>query len=374
MMYQELRQGEIPCLSFMKNTDYVMYVGPELTPVELSKLHSKDIGVPVIYLPEVVQGISKEMFEYNFPGVAWPGEILADMIYSQIRAELGEHLITPESRMLLKFDGEVLVIFDAKGSFSLAISYLINKCERKPRFRAEEIRKGISDPELCEKIITYLQEEGEIEVVQNDIRFSIGPDSLSDASFPIEPIEYSDFSECCRETSDDSFDEAMDLAAEEVRDAIKQLLLKGFSASVIRSWLDEDIKLSRIRITRQYDIMLVDYGKEVKMGPLPKTVFLFFLCHPEGVMFSHLMDYREELLNIYGHVCKNDDPAKMFSSIMRLIDPFDNSISEKCAAVKKAFMMQIEDSIAKNYYISGLQGSKKGISLDRSLVEWECEL
>ena len=374
MMYQELRQGEIPCLSFMKNTDYVMYVGPELTPVELSKLHSKDIGVPVIYLPEVVQGISKEMFEYNFPGVAWPGEISADMIYSQIRAELGEHLITPESRMLLKFDGEVLVIFDAKGSFSLAISYLINKCERKPRFRAEEIRKGISDPELCEKIITYLQEEGEIEVVQNDIRFSIGPDSLSDASFPIEPIEYSDFSECCRETSDDSFDEAMDLAAEEVRDAIKQLLLKGFSASVIRSWLDEDIKLSRIRLTRQYDIMLVDYGKEVKMGPLPKTVFLFFLCHPEGVMFSHLMDYREELLNIYGHVCKNDDPAKMFSSIMRLIDPFDNSISEKCAAVKKAFMMQIEDSIAKNYYISGLQGSKKGISLDRSLVEWECEL
>ena len=374
MIYQELRQGEIPCLSFMKNTDYVMYVGPELTPVELSKLHSKDIGVTVIYLPEVVQGISKEMFEYNFPGVAWPGEISADMIYSQIRAELGEHLITPESRMLLKFDGDVLVIFDAKGSFSLAISYLINKCERKPRFRAEEIREGIPDQELCEKIITYLQEEGEIEVVQNDIRFSIGPDSLSDASFPIEPIEYSDYSECCRETSDDSFDEVMDLAAEEVRDAIKQLLLKGFSASVIRSWLDEDIKLSRIRITRQYDIMLVDYGKEVKMGPLPKTVFLFFLRHPEGVMFSHLMDHREELLNIYSHVCKNDNPEKMHDSIDRLVNPFDNSINEKCAAVKKAFMLLIADDLAANYYISGAQGEKKGIPLDRRLVEWEWEL
>jgi hypothetical protein len=37
MMYQELRQGDIPCLSFMKNTNYVMYVGPELTQKELAK-------------------------------------------------------------------------------------------------------------------------------------------------------------------------------------------------------------------------------------------------------------------------------------------------------------------------------------------------
>ena len=127
MMYQELRQGDIPCLSSMKNTNYVMYVGPELTQKELEKLHSLDIGVPVIYLPEVVQGISKEAFEYNFPGISWPGEISADLIYNQIKSELGEHLITPESRLLLKFDGEVLVIFDAKGSFDLAISYIINK-------------------------------------------------------------------------------------------------------------------------------------------------------------------------------------------------------------------------------------------------------
>ena len=63
MMYQELRQGEIPCLSFMKNTNYVMYVGPELTTRELQKLHSLDVGVPVIYLPEVVEEISQEVFE-----------------------------------------------------------------------------------------------------------------------------------------------------------------------------------------------------------------------------------------------------------------------------------------------------------------------
>ena len=166
----------------------------------------------------------------------------------------------------------------------------------------------------------------------------------------------------------------MDVAAEEVRDAIKQLLLKGFSASIIRSWLDEDVKLSRLRITKQYKILLVDYDKEIKMGPLPKTVFLFFLRHPEGVRFSYLQDHIKELKMIYERVCKNDDLAKMQESIERLINPFDNSICEKCAAIKKAFLLNISDEVAKNYYINGAQGEKKGISLDRNLVEWECEL
>ena len=101
---------------------------------------------------------------------------------------------------------------------------------------------------------------------------------------------------------------------------------------------------------------------------------IFFLRHPEGVMFSHLQDYREELKMIYGHVCTNDDPQRMEESINRLTDPFDNSICEKCANVKKAFLVKVADNIASNYYISGAQGEKKGISLDRTLVEWECEL
>jgi hypothetical protein len=91
-------------------------------------------------------------------------------------------------------------------------------------------------------------------------------------------------------------------------------------------------------------------------------------------MFSHLQDYRDELRMIYGRVCTNDDTQKMEDSINRLTDPFDNSICEKCANVKKAFVVKIADNIASNYYISGSQGEKKGIPLDRSLVDWECEL
>jgi hypothetical protein len=155
---------------------------------------------------------------------------------------------------------------------------------------------------------------------------------------------------------------------------MKDLLLQGFPAELLRSWIDENIKLSRLRITKQFKIILVDYDREVDMAPLPLTVFLFFLRHPEGVRLPYLQDHVDELRQIYGRVSVNDDLQKMEASVAALVDPFNNSICEKCAAVKKAFMLVVEDSIARNYYITGAQGKKKGILLDRSLVEWECEL
>jgi hypothetical protein len=69
-----------------------------------------------------------------------------------------------------------------------------------------------------------------------------------------------------------------------------------------------------------------------------------------------------------------DDPLKMKESIVALTDPLNNSINEKCAAIKKAFLLQVNDDVAKNYYVTGMQGGVKGITLDRNLVEWECEL
>lgn len=354
MMYKEIRQSLIPCLSFMNNTDDIMYVGPKLDLQQLRKLQER-ADSSLMYLPEIVEGMSKEAFEYNFPGVAWPGNISVDKIYDRIRTELAgsqNAAFSPEDMLVLRFEGDTLVVFNAKDDFAVLISYVINKCRR------------------------HLYGD-------DFLRYSISPDTLVDDMF----IPLPDMAPICEEgclcasiceapveTADVSFDEQMEEAADEVREAIKRLLLKGFSASVIRSWLEEDVKLSRLRITRRFKILLVDYDKEVKMGPLPKTVFLFFLRHPEGIMFSHLMDYTDELLHIYSQVCRNDDPEKMHESVGRLTDPFDNSINEKCAAVKKAFMLQIEDSIARNYYICGQQGFKKGISLDRSLVEWECEL
>ena len=353
MMFNEIKYGDIPCLSFLKGTDYAMYIGPDLSPKQREQLKSKDIPVPVIYLPEILEQLSDDVMKYNFPGVSMPESLTVESIYAQIRAEF-DGRITPESRLIVKYNGDVLVIYDAKDCFSLVVSYLINMCTppdyaklRHPLFADIKKREYCND----------LDEDEEEDFDDGELCI------IEEKCMKLMPMP----EEC--------FDEEMQIALEEAEDMIKMLLWRGCPPELLLSLINRSVKLSRLRITRQYKILLPDYDNvEIKMGPLPKTVFLFFLRHPEGVMFSHLQDHRKELCQIYGHVCTNDDPQRMEDSINRLIDPFDNSINEKCSSVRKAFVVNIADNIAANYYISGPQGEKKRIPLDRNLVEWECEI
>lgn len=379
MMFNEIKSGDIPSLSFLKGTNYAMYIGPELNPKQVQLLKSDDIPVPVLYLPEILEQLSDSVLKYNFPGVSMPDNFCAETIYEQIRSEF-EGRLTPESRLIVKYNGDVLVIYDAKESFSLVISYLINMCPPPaPRRIKRSMWSGVKKRSYCDADIEELIDEcKELEIepdyAKSDVRFSIrpsAPESIEEEdtshllfrSVPEEPI------------AEKTFNKEMDKALQDVQTLIRDLLLKGCPPEIILKLLNQSVKLSRIRITRQYKIFLVDYDNvEIKMGPLPKTVFLFYLRHPEGVMFTYLQNHKNELKEIYGRVCKNDDLEKMEDSIERLANPLDNSICEKCAAIKKAFTLKINDTIAKNYYVYGAQGEKKGISLDRNLVEWECEL
>ena len=382
-MFNEIKSGDIPILSFLKGTDYAMYVGPDLNPRERQQLKSKDIPVPVIYLPEILEQLSESVLGYNFPGVVLPESLSVESIYAQIRAEF-DGRVTPESRLIVKYNGDVLVIYDAKDCFSLVISYLINMCKpaskRKVKITGIRFNKISRFDDSLLDLYESLDEESFKEEPAADlsepegIRFRISESREESRREKKEEILFSTESRCREMLSEESFDEEMQNALKEAEEMIKGLLLKGCPTELILSWLNQNVKLSRLRITKHYKILLVDYDKEIKMGPLPKTVFLFFLRHPEGVMFSHLQDYKQELKEIYGRVCTNDDLEKMEQSISRLTDPFDNSICEKCAAVKKAFVMNVSDTVAKNYYVNGSQGEKKSISLDRNLVEWECEL
>jgi hypothetical protein len=106
------------------------------------------------------------------------------------------------------------------------------------------------------------------------------------------------------------------------------------------------------------------------MGPLPKTVFIFLLKHPEGVLFKSLKPHIKELKDIYTKVGNRLDTEQIDKSIKELTDPRSNSINEKCSRIKEAFISKIDDLIAKNYYVTGNRSSNKGIQLDRSLVQF----
>jgi hypothetical protein len=106
------------------------------------------------------------------------------------------------------------------------------------------------------------------------------------------------------------------------------------------------------------------------MEPIVKAVYLLYLNHPEGILFKNLPDYREELTKIYMRLKPSGLSERALQSIEDVTNPLLNSINEKCARIRGAFVGQFDDHMARHYYIDGLRGKVKKISLSRELVVW----
>lgn len=149
--------------------------------------------------------------------------------------------------------------------------------------------------------------------------------------------------------------------SEQLRTIIKQLRSEGRNDLILSALgvpLLEELrieaargKLSRLLITRNWQFILLDYDrKEIEMQPVHKAVYLLFLAHPEGIVFKHLSDYREELLRYYKATARFMEIEKIEESVDRLINPLDNAINEKCSRIKKIFS-ELMDEYSASYYI-----------------------
>lgn len=159
---------------------------------------------------------------------------------------------------------------------------------------------------------------------------------------------------------------------DEVRERIAKLRQRGVAQYILEQLIHPDDRLSRLVITKDYRILLPDYNNmEIKMEPLVKSVYLLFLKHPEGIMFKCLPEYREELAQIYNRIRPCGLTERALQSIEDVTNPLLNSINEKCARIRGAFVGQFDDQMARHYYIDGLRGDVKKIDLPRDLVFWE---
>ena len=150
--------------------------------------------------------------------------------------------------------------------------------------------------------------------------------------------------------------ELSQLVRELVAAGRNDLLLRSIGVSVLEELRLEAAKsrLSRLLITKDYKIILVDYNnKEVEMTPVHKAVYLLFLNHPEGIEFKKLSEYRDELLQYYMSTAKLMDKQTITESVDMLVNPLNNSINEKCSRIKSIFLNMMDQYTANNYIISG---------------------
>lgn len=189
---------------------------------------------------------------------------------------------------------------------------------------------------------------------------------------------------CCRykkefEDADAAFDYDTKKLIAEIKYRIELLRRKGISDVILEQIVKPETKLSRIVIRKDNCIILPDYNNmEITMPPLVKAVYLLFLKHPEGILFKHLPDYRRELSLIYDDI--KGYPAssrkvlgirKYSDNIINVTDPLNNSINEKCARIKEAFLLKFHESMASQYFITGKRGEPKRIMLPKELIVWE---
>ena len=130
----------------------------------------------------------------------------------------------------------------------------------------------------------------------------------------------------------------------------------------------QNVPLSRLVINNDNRIFLPDFGNiEIKLRPLEKTLYFFYLNHPDGVGLSFLRGKREEMYDIYTKLSGIGSLEEMKSRINDMVDVTKSSAFEKISKIKATFVKAIGEELAKNYYIQGGNGEVKKVLLDREL-------
>lgn len=174
------------------------------------------------------------------------------------------------------------------------------------------------------------------------------------------------------EIDDYDFDAESEVLISEIRERIEALRDRGVNTMILHSIVDQGQHVSPLHVTRDYRIILPEYNNlEIVMPALPKAVYILFLRHPEGLRFKDLVDHRDELLSIYRALNPIGGSQRQLQSIEKIIDPMNNSINEKCARIREAFVQHFDDRLARNYYITGKKGEPKLIALSPKLIVWE---
>jgi hypothetical protein len=131
----------------------------------------------------------------------------------------------------------------------------------------------------------------------------------------------------------------------------------------------QNVPLSRLVIDAKKRIFLPDFGNiEIKLRPLEKTLYLFYLNHPEGVGLSFLRGNKSELKNIYTEISGSKNLDEMEERIEDIVNITSNSAFQKISKIKANFVKSIGKELAKYYYIQGGYEEVKKVVLDRNLL------
>lgn len=133
---------------------------------------------------------------------------------------------------------------------------------------------------------------------------------------------------------------------------------------------DEEITSpTPIIVERNGKIFLPSQNLEVRLNPLFKTLYIFFLSKSDGVTLSQLSDFRAELIRIYKKLRPGipEDEAK--KRIDNLCHPLGDGFNPTKSHINRIITELLSDPLADFYRISGTAGNPYHIKIPRNLID-----
>ena len=305
-------------------------------------------GKQLIVLPELISALNPVVADYLFPGYDVPD---ASVLYRQIGSLAG---IAGRNGFLYRMGGRTYFKEIAAQDVDDAVSELLWTMQERKRSRFRPGKARSSGDDIRYSIVS----ERRLELDDAGIEYCREPG----APIPVGPA-----------------DEDIDSRTRFILGEVDRLLREyNLTLDELRVIIGYKVQLSRMQITCTGKILLTDFldkdsgqPKEVKMDSLTKMLYFFFLKHPEGVRVKEVGDYLAELMHLYMGITGRDDKDAIRASILGHVDPFGNGINVSMSRIKAAFKNQVEESVARFYWVKGKGGEPYRVALDRDFVLWE---
>lgn len=378
-------------LTYAVNASQVTHeVEMNVTYDDIMEVWARTISKTVIYVEDVYNPIAHELFDRHYEDIARKFEMLGyTFIYAPREVEAIAKYYAAE---MPDVEWNTATMLELMGWHcdNIPAGAMLITCEEKEGAMGT-LRGVCLDADTIEGLVALLKGYWErLDNGDREIRFRLSEES--DERYRARHASR----KCCKvsrkrdslpmwlEQTDTeeapTLDEEMEQLSEEdeqllaeIQERVKRLRQHGVKERLIQQMVKLTVKESRLQVTDDAHLLLIDYdNKEVKMLPIDKVVYLFFLRHPEGVALKELMDHREELNSLYIRVlgCKSLTESQR-RSVNRLCNPMDNSINEKISRIRLAFKSVVHESIANNYTIQGARGEKRYIDLSEELIVWD---
>ncbi len=143
------------------------------------------------------------------------------------------------------------------------------------------------------------------------------------------------------------------------------------AADLIAESLDtpEEIILSDIRINENYDITLPLYPQiKIELEPLPKALYIFLLCHPDGIILKEINDYSDEFQSIYRLISGRQNWSVIKRMFERITNPTHNYLHKNLSIIRHEFLSKLRSDIAQRYMPTQGRHQKHRIPLESSKI------